>query len=118
MVDTITNLAGERLVRRAPDHPLALSEEDQRYLLDGLAEVARVFGVAAVPEVPLDILPGRALMRRMVELRMSLRARDPEQREALGRLTSAILLVDTACALDHDHAAALAARHAKPKDLS
>lgn len=116
MADAVTDLAGERLIRRAPDHPLTFSDDDQRYLLGCLEEVGRVFHVAAEPELPLDMLPGRALMRRLVELRRSLRARDADQRSALGRLASAILLVDTACALDRDQAAALNARHpSKPK---
>jgi len=116
MADAITDLAAERLIRRAPDHPLALAEDDQRYLLGCLEEVGRVFGIATLPDLPLDALPGRALMRRLVDLRRTLRAADPEQRSALGRLAGAIQLVDTACALDHDHAAAVAARHGKPED--
>ena len=102
MTDTITDLTGERMIRRAPDHPLPLSADDRAYLLSCLEEVERVFGIRALPEVQLTVLPGRTLMRRLIDLRRTLRARDAEQRTAFGRLAGAISLVDTACGLDHD----------------
>ena len=102
MAGTVTNLAAERLIRRAPDYPLALAADDQAYLLASLREIERVFGVTAAPEVPLAVLPARTLMRRLVELHQTLPRRDVEQRTTLGRLAGAILLLDTACALEHD----------------
>ncbi len=102
MVNAVTDLAGERLIRRAPDHPLPLAADDEAYLMVCLNEIERVFGVRALPEVALTVLPGRTLMRRLIELRRSLRPGDGEQRSAFGRLAGAILLVDTASALDHD----------------
>jgi hypothetical protein len=100
--EVITTLAAERLIRRAPDHPLALGADDQAYLLSCLREIERSFGVSAVPDLPLTVLPGRSLMRRLVGLHRTLRPADAEQRTTLGRLAGAILLLDTACALDHD----------------
>jgi len=116
MAAAVTDLATQRLIQRAPDHALALAAEDQAYLLGCLREIEAAFAVSAVPALPLDRLPGRALMRQLVGLRRTLRARDDDQRRALGRLASAILLVDTACALDHDHLVAVAARHGKSEE--
>ena len=114
MAEAVTDLASARLIRRAPDHALTLAADDQSYLLTCLGEIEAAFGVRAVPALPLDQLPGRTLMRQLIELRRTLRARDADQRRALGRLTSAILLVDTACAFDQDHAAAVAASTLRP----
>jgi hypothetical protein len=102
VTEVITSLAAERLIRRAPDHPLRLGDEDQAYLLACLGEIERGFGITAVPDLPLTVLPGRTLMRRLVVLRQTLRPQNAEQRATLGRLAGAILLLDTACALDHD----------------
>ena len=102
MAGAVANFAAERLIRRAPDHPLALGDDDQDYLLACLREIERVFAIDAVFGAPLAVLPGRTMMRHLVTLHQTLRPQDAEQRTALGRLAGAILLLDTACALDHD----------------
>lgn len=107
MADKPTDFAAERLVRRAPEaRPLVLGEDDRAYVMRCLTGIEEAFGLHVVPDVPLDVLPGRALMRKLVSLRTELRPQTPEQREAWGRLSGAILLLDTACAFAEAHRAA------------
>lgn len=99
MVERAINLAVERMVRQAPaDRPLILGEDDAAYVLDCLRAIETAFDVQAVPATPLERLPGRDLMRRLVDLRLSLRPADDDQREAWGRLASAIMRLDVAAA--------------------
>ena len=105
MTASIIDLSAERLIRRAPPYPLPLGSEDQDYIVACLEEIERSFGVAVFPAVSVSVLPGRALMRLFVDLRRTLRPRDADQRAAHGRLTSAILLLDTARAMADDLAA-------------
>lgn len=104
---SIIDIAEERLIRNAPHHPLPLGAEDQEYILACLDEIEKSFGVAASPAVSLRFLPGRALMRLLIDLRRTLRPMDADQRAAHGRLTSAILLLDTARAMADELAQAL-----------
>jgi hypothetical protein len=114
MGDVVFDLAEQRLIRRAPEHPLPLGEDDQRYVRTCLADIEAAFAVEALPQLPLASLPGKLLMRRLIELRRTLRPGTEDQRSTHGRLSNAILLLDTACALDED----LAAAHTphRPKD--
>ncbi|MGQ9365797.1 hypothetical protein [Azospirillum sp. ST 5-10] len=106
MSASVVDLSEERLIRRAPQHPLPLGPGDRDYVLACLDAVGKSFGVAAVPAAPLDTVPGRSLMRLLVDLRRTLRPGDAEQRAAHGRLTGAIHLLDTARALAEDRTAA------------
>lgn len=100
MSATIISLADQRLIRRMPPHmPLALSEDDLAYIGRCLDDIAEDFGLAVRPAVPLEMLPGRSLMRLLVGLRRDLRPVNAEQRAARGALASAILRLDTAAAL-------------------
>ncbi|MBI3446433.1 MAG: hypothetical protein HY055_14020 [Magnetospirillum sp.] len=111
-----TDLAGERLVRKAPNHILALDQGDQDYIRAGLEAVQANFGIAALPDMPIALMPGRTLMRLLVDLRAQLRPRNPDQREAWGKLAGAILVLDTACdfAIQHSEAER---RRTDPGDL-
>lgn len=106
----LADFAGERLVRKAPNQLLALEAGDQAYIRDGLAAVEAAYGVAAMPDIPIELMPGRTLMRLLVDLRGTLRPASPEQREAWGRLAGAILILDTACAFATEHSKALERR--------
>lgn len=101
-----TDFAGERLVRKTPNSILPLEQGDQDYIRAGLEAVQQAFGIAAVPDVPLGLMPGRTLMRLLVDLRARLRPRSPEQNEAWGRLAGSILLLDAAAdfVLQHSEA--------------
>jgi hypothetical protein len=92
----LTDLAGERLVRKTPDRILPLDQSDQDYIRVGLLAVQEAFGIAALPDIPLALMPGRTLMRLLVDLRAKLRPRNPDQTEAWGRLAGAILVLDMA----------------------
>lgn len=105
MTASIIDVAEERLIRRAPHHPLPLGSEDQEYILACLEEIEKSFGVTVCPTVSVGVLPGRALMRLFIDLRRTLRPRDAGQRSAFGRLTGAILLLDTARAMADEQAA-------------
>lgn len=105
MTASIIDVAEERLIRRAPHHPLPLGREDEEYILACLDEIEKSFGVAVCPTVSLGVLPGRALMRLFIDLRRTLRPQDAGQRSVHGRLTGAILLLDTARALANERAA-------------
>lgn len=102
----LTDLAAERLVRKAPNQILALDPTDQDYIQTALATVEESFGVAARPDIPIALMPGRTLMRLLVDLRTELKPATPEQREAWGRLAGAILTLDTACSFANDHSQA------------
>lgn len=95
----IISLADQRLIRRMPQTPLALCEDDLAYVGRCLDDIAESFGTAVRPAVPLEMLPGRSLMRLLVSLRRDLRPANAEQRAARGALASAILRLDTAAAL-------------------
>ena len=102
----LTDLAAERLVRKAPNQIVTLTPADSDYIRTGLTAVESAFGISALPAIPLDLLPGRALMRLLVDLRARLRPKTPEEREAWGRLAGAILILDTACSFANDHSLA------------
>lgn len=99
-----TDLAGERLVRKTPDRVLPLGQGDLDYIQAGLEAIRDAFGADSLPGLPLDRMPGRALMRWLVGLRAGLRPRGPEQSEAWGRLAGAILIVDNAGDFASQHA--------------
>jgi len=98
-----TDLAGERLVRKAPNQIVALDPTDRDYIRDALAAVEEAFSVAALPDIPIELMPGRALMRLLVDLRGVLRPASSEQSEAWGKLAGAILILDTACSFATEH---------------
>ena len=102
----LTDLAAERLVRKAPNQILALDSVDRAYIRAGLTAVEAAFAVAALPDTPIELMPGRTLMRLLVDLRGSLTPATPDQNEAWGRLSGAILLLDTACAFATEHSLA------------
>ncbi|TAN57415.1 MAG: hypothetical protein EPN20_17320 [Magnetospirillum sp.] len=102
----LTDLAGERLVRKAPNQILALDPGDRDYIRAGLAAVEEAFAVAARPDIPIELMPGRTLMRLLVDLRGQLRPRSPDQSEAWGLLAGAILILDAACSFATEHALA------------
>lgn len=96
----VVNFAAENMVRRTPDHVVAMEESDQAYIRDSLTGIERAFGIQALPDIPLHLVPARALMRRLVDLRTSLKPQTQEQGVILGRLAGAILRLDTAVAFD------------------
>ncbi|TNC95213.1 MAG: hypothetical protein FD119_2634 [Stygiobacter sp.] len=96
----VVNFAAENMVRRTPDHIVAMDQADLAYIRDSLTDVGQAFGIAALPDIPLHLLPARALMRRLVDLRTSLKPQTLEQGVTLGRLAGAILRLDTAVAFD------------------
>jgi hypothetical protein len=104
------DFAGERLVRKAPNQILALEPGDQAYIRESLRAVEAAYGVAAVPDVPVELMPGRTLMRLLIDLRAKLRPTSPIQREAWGKLAGAILILDTAGAFAVEHSQALQRR--------
>lgn len=105
MTASILDFSEERLIRRSPAWPLPLGAEDRDYIQGCLEAVEASFGAAFRPAVSLDCLPGRALMRLLVELRRTLHPRDADQRAAHGRLLGAILLLDTARSMAEERAA-------------
>jgi hypothetical protein len=94
------DIAEQRLIRRAPLHPLPLGRDDREYITATFLGVERAFGLSAQLALPPERLPGRALMRQLLELRRSLKPANDDQRSAYGRLSSAVLLVDVACSMD------------------
>lgn len=98
----VVDIAEQRLIRRAPLHPLPLGRYDQDYIAATFQGVERVFGVKAKPALSPELMPGRALMRQLLDLRRSLNPETDDQRSSYGRLSSAIMLLDVACAMDAD----------------
>jgi hypothetical protein len=92
----LVDIAEQRLIRRAPPYPLPLGRDDQDYITGAFLGVERVFGVKARPALPPEMMPARALMRQLLELRRSLHPQNDDQHSSYGRLASAIMLVDAA----------------------
>ncbi len=114
----LTDLAGERMVRNAPNRIVALDPSDQDYIRAGLEAVQDAFSIAAVPDIPIGLMPGRTLMRLMIDIRAQLKPRNVDQREAWGRLAGAILILDTACSFANEHSKAQSRRlDGDPADL-
>lgn len=99
MTDAVVDFSGERLVRLAPERPIALEPADRDYILAALSALGAAFPGQVPPPPPLGALPARAVMRLLVDLRR-LRPAEPtaEQRSALGALAGAISLFHNACA--------------------
>lgn len=98
-MSNVHDLRIEALARRAPEQPLKLSEDDRAYVLKHLAAVEEAFGIRAVPDVPLTLMPARAFVRHLAGLRAGLDPQGLEQRLALGRLESVFRLVASAIAV-------------------
>ena len=99
MTDAVVDFSGERLVRLAPERPIALEPADRDYILAALSALGAAFPGQVASPPPLGALPARAVMRLLVDLRR-LRPVEPtaEQRTALGALAGAISLFHNACA--------------------
>lgn len=101
--NNVVNFADERLIRRTPDYPLPLAEEDFAYIETCLAAVDRVFPPRrrglGLADLPIRLLPARALARRLTMLRRELRPATAEQRLAHGMLWGALGLLNTARAM-------------------
>lgn len=98
----VVDIAEQRLIRRAPQHALPLGEYDREYITATFRGVERAFDVKVAPALPPEMMPGRSLMRQLLELRHSLKPETDDQMSAFGRLSSAILLLDVACSMDRD----------------
>jgi hypothetical protein len=97
--DYIPELSEVRMVRRAPDRPFALSEEDGRYIADCLRAVETAFGLEGFPGVPFAQIPARALIGIFIDWWRGLEPGDEIQHAAHARLPGAIRLLDTVSAL-------------------
>lgn len=101
--NNIVSFADERLIRRTPDYPLPLAEEDFAYIETCLAAVDRVFPPKrrglSLADLPVRLLPARTLARRLTCLRRELRPATAEQRLAHGMLWGALGLLNTARAM-------------------
>jgi hypothetical protein len=93
--DYIPELSEVRMVRRAPERPFALSEEDTDYVERCLRDVEAAFAIEAFPGVMFAQIPARALMRQFIDWWRGLEPEDEKQREAHAQLPSAIRLMDT-----------------------
>lgn len=83
------------MVRRAPEGPFVLSEEDARYIESCLRDVEAAFGIEGFEGVAFSQIPARALIKRFIDWWRALEPGDDAQREAHARLPSAIRLMDT-----------------------
>jgi murein L,D-transpeptidase YafK len=93
--DYIPELSEVRMVRRAPERPFVLSEEDGRYIERCLREVEEAFGVVAFPGTVFSQIRARALISQLIDWWRALEPGDERQRKAHARLPSAIRLLDT-----------------------
>lgn len=95
----IHDIRFERLARQAADKPLCLCREDEDYILRHLAAVGAAFALRAAPDVPLNVMSGRALTRHVARLRSWLEPATLEQQLALGRLESVYRMLASAVRL-------------------
>jgi len=91
----IPELSEVRMVQRAPERPFVLSDEDARYLERSLRDVEAAFGIVGFPGAPFTQIPARALIKQFIDWWRSLEPENEAQRDAHGRLPSAIRLMDT-----------------------
>jgi hypothetical protein len=91
----IPELSEVRMVRRAPDGPFFLEEDDRTYIGRCLQEVERAFGLQAFPGLAFDAIPARSLIDKFIYWWRTLEPGDDAQREAHSRLPAAIRLLDT-----------------------
>jgi hypothetical protein len=94
-VDYIPELSEVRMVRRAPETPFPLGDDDRTYIERCLRDVEAAFGLKGFPGVTLERVPARTLIKRLIDWWRTLEPGDDAQREAHGRLPSAIRLLDT-----------------------
>ncbi len=83
------------MVRRAPESPFVMGEDDARYIESCLRDMEAAFGFDAFPGMPFAQISARALMKQFIDWWRGLEPADEPQREAHGRLPSAIRLMDT-----------------------
>lgn len=93
--DYIPELSEVRMVRRAPERPFDLGEDDARYIESCLRDVEAAFGIEGFPGQPFARIPARGLMQQFIDWWRTLEPQDESQRDAHGRLPSAIRLMDT-----------------------
>jgi hypothetical protein len=93
--DYIPELSEVRMVRRAPGSPFPLGEDDRKYVRSCLQDVEAAFSVEGFPGLAFDQIPARALIKRLIDWWRTLEPLNEAQREAHGRLPSAIRLLDT-----------------------
>jgi hypothetical protein len=102
--DYIPEVSEIQMVRRAPDHPFALSEADGRYIADCLRAIEASFGLVSFPGVAFRQIPARALIGLFIDWWRGLEPANEVQRDAHARLPGAIRLLDTASALIEERA--------------
>jgi hypothetical protein len=93
--DYIPELSEVRMVRRAPEHPFALSAEDARYIEGCLRDVEAAFKIEGFPGLAFAQIPARALIKRFIDWWRALEPQNDAERDAHARLPSAIRLMDT-----------------------
>lgn len=93
--DYIPELSEVRMVRRAPEGPFALGSDDRDYIRRCLEDVEAAFDIKGFPGLPFDRVPARTLIKRFIDWWRTLTPETEAQREAHGRLPSAIRLLDT-----------------------
>ncbi len=91
----IPELSEVRMIQRAPRRPFVLSAEDARYIERCLRDVEAAFAIDGFARTPFSQIPARALIKQLIDWWRSLEPADEAQREAHGRLPSAIRLLDT-----------------------
>lgn len=97
--DYIPELSEIRMVRRAPEGPFELGEEDRLYVLGRLRDLEAAFGLEGFPGVIFEDIPGRDLIGRLIDWWRALEPKTEAQQTAHGRLPGAIRLLDTHSAL-------------------
>jgi hypothetical protein len=95
MKDDIPELSEVRMVRRAPERPFVLSDEDGRYIERCLRDLGAAFGIEGFPGRTFSQIPARALIGQFIDWWRGLEPRDERQCEAHARLPSPIRLMDT-----------------------
>jgi hypothetical protein len=94
----IPELSEVRMVRRAPERPFALTDEDSRYIAGCLHAIEATFGLEGFPGLAFEQIPARALIAQFIDWWRGLEPQDDIQREAHARLPAAIRLLDTVSA--------------------
>jgi hypothetical protein len=90
----IPELSEQRMIRRAPNHPIDFGP-DRDYIFACLNDVEDSFGLRGFPGLAPEQIPARALIRQFIIWWRTLEPANAAQQAAYARLPGTIRLIDT-----------------------
>lgn len=94
MKSYVPELSEQRMVAKAPDHPLDFAS-DNDYINSCVQGIAATFGLDPFAGMPAHLIPARSLIKQLIVWWRTLEPETPAQHEAFSRLPGSIRLIDT-----------------------